>query len=709
MVARYGSCCALVVLALLYGCDNGTQGANSASPGPFDARDAAGAQADAGAANDTELDLWGLPDRPAPDVSADPDATDAGWVDDWRRDTGPEPDWDAIYQWPDEPVELDPLCPPPDELIPYSGGGDFQVSESERVVCTAAGGVRFPEGAITQAGTTRFKWPSADWYQSAYASLELWFYVVDTRDNRDSTTAVIADHRAWYTYELFAHDPEAEWTDSAKVYGMAPHQLSSDPPYEIPFQRTEYGWRFQSPYMHTVWAGELTYPTCGDGRLDSFEECDPGPRGEFDWEGCTRNCRIDWGYACEGEPSVCYPLCDEEACAATAPNECQVAFCDPQSAVCSSRALHDGQQCGLPDGGTGYCRGGQCTAEPYECGVCGSIEQVMRHESLPRVVDGECRDTEAYMFQAASYHVGEPLPDLNYPGRAESGQRAYALMNDRYVCRREPGWRGPYNQTLLPFNGPVPDGEMRFMQMSYLSRFWTLVAGPLVYDLLEFWPDGEPDRAVSFPFHEQWDIWEYEHPEPLTEAAVRWYDFNDYGPRDEVTEFCHSVGTLVSAMKLSETGAPLCDVSVAVDGQWEQCPVWPGLTLCDGECINVLEHPNHCGSCGNVCDPWLEMCIEGECRCHPAIAQSNPESCGGCPPGWSGMDCDVPCPGLDEETGVACNGRGTCYDTPRSRPICNCEEGFHGFACEFSCDDNMRNGYERGVDCGPGCRDCREF
>jgi cysteine-rich repeat protein len=48
-------------------------------------------------------------------------------------------------------------------------------------------------------------------------------------------------------------------------------------------------------------------PSCGDGTLDSEEQCDDGNR--LDGDGCGPLCTIETGWTCSGEPSVCTSLC----------------------------------------------------------------------------------------------------------------------------------------------------------------------------------------------------------------------------------------------------------------------------------------------------------------------------------------------------------------------------------------------------------------
>lgn len=87
----------------------------------------------------------------------------------------------------------------------------------------------------------------------------------------------------------------------------------------------------------------------------------------------------------------------------------------------------------------------------------------------------------------------------------------------------------------------------------------------------------------------------------------------------------------------------------------------PGLTLCDGHCINVMTNPMNCGTCGTVCPTALVchdgMCVPPNCPqgddlcggvCIPT--QADPSNCGGC-----GITCDT-----SKQT---CQ-QGVCRDIP---------------------------------------------
>jgi len=91
---------------------------------------------------------------------------------------------------------------------------------------------------------------------------------------------------------------------------------------------------------------------CGNGVIDTGEECDDGNTDEDD--GCE-SCQVDEGWICEGEPSICSPICGNGT---IEPAE----GCDDGNTVsgdgCSATCLVE----------TGWT----CTGEPSVCtGTCG--------------------------------------------------------------------------------------------------------------------------------------------------------------------------------------------------------------------------------------------------------------------------------------------------------------------------------------------------
>jgi hypothetical protein len=67
-------------------------------------------------------------------------------------------------------------------------------------------------------------------------------------------------------------------------------------------------------------------------------------------------------------------------------------------------------------------------------------------------------------------------------------------------------------------------------------------------------------------------------------------------------------------------GRPIGDedtVQIDCSGGYVACR--PGTTCCAGSCVNLQTDEDHCGACGNACDP-TKVCRRGTCVCaadHP--------------------------------------------------------------------------------------------
>ncbi|MCA9370550.1 MAG: hypothetical protein KC680_01155 [Candidatus Peregrinibacteria bacterium] len=54
-------------------------------------------------------------------------------------------------------------------------------------------------------------------------------------------------------------------------------------------------------------------PRCGNGKVEGSEHCDDG-NVDTKKDGCNQWCRLDQGWSCTGQPSVCYELCGDGQC-----------------------------------------------------------------------------------------------------------------------------------------------------------------------------------------------------------------------------------------------------------------------------------------------------------------------------------------------------------------------------------------------------------
>lgn len=113
-------------------------------------------------------------------------------------------------------------------------------------------------------------------------------------------------------------------------------------------------------------------------------------------------------------------------------------------------------------------------------------------------------------------------------------------------------------------------------------------------------------------------------------------------------------------------------------------PCYDGRTECDGECVDLMRNPNHCGQCGMKCEEGV--CVEGKCQFE-------------CPRGTT--ECDGECVDLkntDEHCGAcgkACGPGETCVDS-----TCICAEGFRN--CDGACVDINSDAAHCGG-CGRAC------
>ena len=122
-----------------------------------------------------------------------------------------------------------------------------------------------------------------------------------------------------------------------------------------------------------------------------------------------------------------------------------------------------------------------------------------------------------------------------------------------------------------------------------------------------------------------------------------------------------------------------------------------GLIDCNGTCVDVINDPNNCGACGNVCPitPTYYNCDAGVCTlpdCGPGLTDcsglcddllTSPINCGACGNACgpaqvcTGGVCSAPAPLLTDCPPGLTNCSGTCTDT--SNDTVNC--GGCGNAC----------------------------
>eukprot|EP01012_Entosiphon_sulcatum_P008570 TRINITY_DN14698_c0_g1_i1.p1 TRINITY_DN14698_c0_g1~~TRINITY_DN14698_c0_g1_i1.p1 ORF type:complete len:4384 (-),score=244.51 TRINITY_DN14698_c0_g1_i1:47-12031(-) len=107
---------------------------------------------------------------------------------------------------------------------------------------------------------------------------------------------------------------------------------------------------------------------------------------------------------------------------------------------------------------------------------------------------------------------------------------------------------------------------------------------------------------------------------------------------------------LCNACKFGWTGSS-CNIACPVNSAQQVCSN-RGTCLVNGTCLCQ-------SSCGTACETDLVAC--------------------GCPSGWAGSSCDLPCPG---GTSNPCNGHGLCKGI---NATCTCSSGWFGSDCSVAC------------------------
>lgn len=629
------------------------------------------------------------------DLEVEEDPTTAG---DAFAETSDDP---ADAGLPSEPISSTSLCAWTEENWPLQPTRQTSavIGSDGGVACLGLGAVLFRPETVLRAGPVTMGASGLEFYDGGYLSpivSPIW-HAPETEIERPSMLATASD--SIFEIEILASDPNDPRNDSALVFsarvGQSP--LTGVPLAQPDFVRTEVGWRVRTGYVNWIWAGTAEAPRCGDGIVDPWEECDDGGLSDQTRRGCNFECLIEWGYKCTGEPSVCRRSCLPATCARYGTDHpCRAGVCDDLTDACTVVPANEAERCTLEDI-DGWCHGGECVPEPRRCNLCGDGQ---------RWVDGACRDEEVHYLGSARYDTAIIGGNPARVSVSDSLSEHFVHMHPgAYYCGGVPGLHQGRSIDM-------PDGvrdafDARdispYFQLTHRHRSSLVTPDGVPYAWERFSLEPGPDWELALELPEGYDF-VVSGFRPGNGAHNMYSWAREFYPW--VSDECFGFGYFVGAYKFSETESPLCEVAVDVDGDWQLCAAEPGWQQCGGECVNTLIESEHCGGCGVQCDFWLEACVDGECRCHPAIEQTNPASCSGCPPGWGGFDCDRPCPGLDEATGIGCNGVGRCYDGPRGNLTCTCDRPYHGLACEFSCTDGVRNGAERGVDCGGQCAAC---
>ncbi len=114
----------------------------------------------------------------------------------------------------------------------------------------------------------------------------------------------------------------------------------------------------------------------------------------------------------------------------------------------------------------------------------------------------------------------------------------------------------------------------------------------------------------------------------------------------------------------------------------------------DGTCApDCASSDLHCGSYG-YCDASSG---EAQCVCNPGY---NGDQCTTCADGFQDNDADGVCTPTCTESGLACGDHGMC-DASGGQPMCACDQGYTGDACD-QCADGFQDNDADGT-CAPTC------
>ncbi len=163
-----------------------------------------------------------------------------------------------------------------------------------------------------------------------------------------------------------------------------------------------------------------------------------------------------------------------------------------------------------------------------------------------------------------------------------------------------------------------------------------------------------------------------------------------------------------AACESSVVVRPCADGDCGGNGEGAGDACGPGTKLCDGECTNVANDPDHCGACGNDCTAG-GFCVSGACQHDCPLetcgdfcvdTKSDPKHCGFCfnacdaGEACSQGSCDSACPPNTLECG------GACVDILSDPNHCGgCFSPCNGFCVDGFCQSS----------CGPGLIECNGF
>jgi hypothetical protein len=319
-------------------------------------------------------------------------------------------------------------------------------------------------------------------------------------------------------------------------------------------------------------------------------------------DGCEANIRADiencgaCGNACAQDggkaPPYAQPVCLDGGCGYLCVNDF---FAGPMRNCANADPMQGHPIQGCPN---------QLLCDPFNCGECGVVAPLDKTGDRICARGVPLKECPAGQVNCKTGTCGDQCKDLNVdpkncgecgrecPDPSVSVEDILALLakNVAYTC-----------------NGPNPDGglpECKAVCKRAYPPEWP-----------ELWEDcdGDLEETIADP----------------TNPAFNGCEVNLVGDKDNCGACGKTCQVVCHTKKGSTTAEQICD-----------CP--PGLTWCSnpfpGECVDVKNHPLHCGSCDSACPGPLDAgngtptCVEGACgyKCRAGYANCNQVAEDGC-------------------------------------------------------------------------------
>ena len=103
--------------------------------------------------------------------------------------------------------------------------------------------------------------------------------------------------------------------------------------------------------------------------------------------------------------------------------------------------------------------------------------------------------------------------------------------------------------------------------------------------------------------------------------------------------------------------------------------------------ISLVNFRYHGSDCKEQCPVYINGTEVLECNGHGFCVEDQGDWMCECDDGYHGLACDKSCPGLiaNGNTTLECNGYGICSKGTSEEFTCTCENGYYGNDCSESC------------------------